>query len=122
MNKILFSVFIFTFFYVYEIFPKTDTLTIMYYNLLNYPGSTMQRVKYLQTIVHFIKPDIMAVTELQSAEGADTILKYDFNTRGINYYKRAEFTDGYDSDNLLFYNSVKISLKSQDTIQTALRL
>jgi hypothetical protein len=40
---------------------------------------------------------------------------------GETKYNKAVFTDGYDTDNMLFYNSDKLVLYSQDTINTALR-
>ncbi len=99
-----------------------DTLKIMYYNVLNYPGSTPERVSYFRTIAQFTTPDVMLITELLSEEGADDLLSLGLNTGNINTYARAQFTDGPDSDNMLYYNDQKLGLKSQDTIQTALRL
>src|SRR3972149_10612773 len=98
-----------------------DELTVVYYNLLNYPGSTPERITYLRNIVQYIKPDLFVVNELQSDDSAGDILNNALNQYGINDYQKAAFTDGPDSDNMLFYNSDKIKLLNQDTIKTALR-
>ena len=98
-----------------------DTLEVMYYNILNYPGSTPGRVDYFKTINQYIKADIILVNELISESGADLLLEDGLNVYGITHFQRANFTDGEDTDNMLFYDSNKLVLHSQDTIETALR-
>ena len=98
-----------------------DELTVVYYNLLNYPGSTPERITYLRNIVQYTRPDLFVVNELQSDDAANDILNNALNQYGINDYQKAAFTDGPDSDNMLFYNSDRIKLLNQDTIKTALR-
>ena len=99
-----------------------DTLEVMYYNILNYPGSTPERVDYFKTINQYVRADIILVNEILSESGADILLQDGLNVYGSNHYNKAIFTDGYDTDNMLFYNSEKLVLYSQDTIETALRL
>jgi len=99
-----------------------DTLEVMYYNILNYPGSTPERVDYYRTINQYVKADIILVNEILSESGADLLLQDGLNVYECNHYQRAIFTNGYDTDNMLFYNSEKLVLYSQDTIETALRL
>ncbi len=99
-----------------------NSLSIMYYNLLNYPGTTAGRADTLRKILQYAPPDLLVVNELSSEEGADLILSQSLNVFGIDYYKRAAFTDGYDTDNMLFYNSTKVSLLDQYEIETELRL
>jgi len=94
----------------------------MYYNLLNYPGNTPERVEYFRTINQYIQADIILVNELINDEGATMLLNDGLNVYGIGRYKKAEFTNGYDTDNMLFYDSTLVTLYSQDTIPTALRL
>jgi len=98
-----------------------DSLKIMYYNVLNYPGSTPGRVSYFRTTNQYVGADIILVTELISDAGAETLLQDGLNVFGETKYNKAVFTDGYDTDNMLFYNSDKLVLYSQDTINTALR-
>lgn len=99
-----------------------DTLEVMYYNVLNYPGSTPERVDYFRTINQYVKADIIVVNEVLSESGASTLLQDGLNVYGSNHYERAIFTDGPDTDNMLYYNSNKLVLYSQGTIETELRL
>ncbi len=98
-----------------------DTITIVYYNLLNYPGTGETRWQDYKIIFHDIMPDIIVVNELESTYGADLILTNALNSDGVSGYNRAVFHDGPDTDNLLFYNSNKLGLVSQEQIPTALR-
>lgn len=98
-----------------------DTLRVMYYNILNYPGSTPERVSYFKIVNLYIQPDIILVNELISDEGANILLEEGLNVYGNLSYKKAVFTNGPDSDNMLFYDSTKVTLYSQDIITTELR-
>lgn len=98
-----------------------DTVNIMYYNLLNYPGNTPWRCDTLRKIVQHYKPDLFVVNELESLYGANLILNKALNTFGISHYQSATFVNGPDTDNLLYYNSQKFGLKSQQQIATTLR-
>jgi len=98
-----------------------DTLKVMYYNVLNYPGSIPQRVSYFRTTNQYIRADVILISELINDAGAETLLQDGLNVYGAANYQKAVFTDGYDTDNMLFYNSNKLALYSQDTINTALR-
>lgn len=99
-----------------------DTLTVMYYNVLSYTTSTYDKTHYFKDISKYIKPDILVINEIFSDSSSAHILNYVLNTDGETNYDTAEFTDGPDSDNMLFYNKNKIRLVSQDTIQTDLRI
>jgi len=98
-----------------------DTLKVMYYNLLNFPGSTPLRVDTLKTILHYDLPDVFVVNELQSNTGANSILNSALNQNGVGYYQKTAFINGPDTDNGLFYNSNKLTLLSQQQIPTVLR-
>ncbi len=98
-----------------------DTLRVMYYNILNYPGSTPERVSYFKTVNLYIQPDLLLVNELISDDGANILLEDGLNVYGNYSYKKADFTDGPDSDNMLFYDSTKVTLYSQDVVTTELR-
>jgi len=43
-----------------------DTITIMYYNILNYSPAKPANTKDLKGIVHFINPDVFAVNEISN--------------------------------------------------------
>lgn len=104
-----------------DIMVVGDTLTVVYYNLLDYPTTDPTRWQYYKTIFHDIMPDIIVVNELETTQGADLILTNALNSSGITGYSRAVFHDGPDTDNLLFYNSNKLGLVSQEQIPTTLR-
>jgi len=98
-----------------------DTVTVMSYNTLNYPASNPTKADTLKPIVQNIQPDIFMITELTSSGGATTILNNALNVNGVTHYKKATYFDGPDTDNMLFYNSDKLQLKSQHEIATTLR-
>lgn len=98
-----------------------DQVNIMYYNILNYPSTSPLRHDTLRKIVQYVKPDLFLVNELQSNQGANLILTNSLNQFGINYYQKAAFINGPDTDNMLFYNSTKFGLVSQKKIATVLR-
>lgn len=98
-----------------------DQARIVYYNTLNFPGTTPERADTLRKIVQYAQPDLLLVNELQSNTGANLILNNSLNQFGINYYQKAAFVNGSDTDNMLFYNSNKFGLISQSEITTVLR-
>lgn len=93
----------------------------MFYNLLNFPSTGMNRTDDYRTFLAYSKPDVFVVNELDSELGADLILNSSLNTNGVSHYQRAAFVDGYDTDNGLFYNSDKLGLVSQLQLGTVLR-
>lgn len=99
-----------------------DTLTVMYYNILSYTPANFEKTHYLKDITKSITPDILVLNEISSDSVCWHILNFVLNTEGDTNYSKAEFTDGPNSDNMLFYNSDKLKLLSQDTVQTDLRL
>ncbi|MFB6258539.1 MAG: T9SS type A sorting domain-containing protein [Flavobacteriales bacterium] len=98
-----------------------DTVSLMNYNILNYPGSTPERHQHLRKIVHYSEPDLVLANEVIDRNGVETLLDSSFNRFGTTHYDTARFIDGTDTDNMLFYNSDLFGLASQDTIQTQLR-
>ena len=107
--------------FIFTSASSQDTLTLMYYNVLNFPGSTSQRVDNFRTTCHYLLPDVILINELISDAGAELLLNSGLNTWGVQKYKKAVFTNGPDTDNMLFFNSDKLTLYSQDTILTQLR-
>ena len=98
-----------------------DTIRIMYYNLLNFPDESPERVEDLRQIVGYSQPDILVVNELLTEAGSDLILNEALNVWGHDNYAAANFVDGPDTDNMLYYNSDLLGLKSQQQIPTTLR-
>lgn len=98
-----------------------DTLSILSYNILNYPLSNATKADTLKAIIKHTKPDVFMITELTSSSGVTTILNNALNVDGITYYAAATYFNGPDTDNMMFYNSQKFGLKSQYEIPTVLR-
>ena len=111
-----------------------DTLIMMHYNLLNYGndfGGCDQSTnylgdkdEYLKTILPYINPDILTVNEIDcSSTTADRLLDNTLNINGITHFQRAEQTC-YSTPwigNMLYFNSIKLSLHSQDVVTTNIR-
>lgn len=98
-----------------------DTLTVMAYNVLNYPSSNPTKAVTLKPIIKHVQPDIFMINELESSVGATTILTDALNVDGVTNYQRCTFFPGPDTNNMLYYNSDKLVLYSQHEIPTALR-
>ncbi len=98
-----------------------DTIRIMYYNVLNFPGENPERTDDLRKIIGYSRPDIVVVNELLSEEGANLILEEGLNAADVFPYEAATFINGPDRDNLLYYNSEKLGLIAQEQIPTGLR-
>lgn len=92
-------------------------LKVMYYNVLNFPGSTPERADTLKVILDHGEPDVLVINELISEAGADLIL----NKSLPSDFKRAVFKNGPDSDNMIFYDASKLTLVAQAQIPTELR-
>lgn len=100
---------------------ERDTLKVMSYNLLNFPGISSHRIDTLKKIVGHIQPDIFMVCELTSGAGGDDILFNALNEDGVSYYDMADYVAGPDTQNQLYFNSDKLSLYEQNEISTVLR-
>ncbi|NOQ71231.1 MAG: hypothetical protein GQ574_04485 [Crocinitomix sp.] len=98
-----------------------DTIRVMYYNLLNFPDDSPERIEDLRQIMGYAQPDILVVCELQSSEGADLILNEALNVWGEDKFEAAEYVDGPYTDNMLFYNSDLLGFIGQEEIPTDLR-
>lgn len=124
------------FFSPFSIFAQsTDTITIMVYNLLNFPNgrndcgtNTVVPARWdtLAKIVNYVQPDILMVCELQTVAGADSILHKALNINGRSSFNRAVFVPNRSSfptdlNNLVFYDSNKFGLTRQSEILTDTR-
>jgi exonuclease III len=118
MRKLLQYIF---FVFLSNIAHSQDTISVMYYNILDFPGTTPDRVDTLKKIIQHTPPDVLVVNELQTLFGANLIQANALNTNGVSHYAKAAFFDGPDTDNMLFYNSSKLGLSVQYQIVTQLR-
>ncbi len=103
-----------------------DTLKVMVYNLLQYPSASNYQTKnaYLDTIVNFVKPQILGVNELNPpSTNADNILNLVLKPRLSPSFTRAVFSNSNGSPvaNMLYYDSAYFRMKAQYSIPTAVR-
>ena len=99
-----------------------DTMTLLNYNMLNFPSSHPERIHDFKRVFDFLHPDILILNEVTNGTAADLLLDSALNLSLPANFESAPFFDGLDSDNLLLFNSDKVKLHSYDTIPTALRL
>jgi len=113
---------------------QTVPLRIVSYNLLNFPNgrndcgsgnvNLPNRSDSLRKTMQYLKPDIFVGCEIQTEAGCDSILIRSLNVFGTTHYQRAAFvanSNGGDLQNMLFYNSDKLTLKEQRKIPTGVR-
>lgn len=103
-----------------------ETLNVMFYNLLEFPEAPpANRPVILKNILESFGPDLFMVCELESEQGANTILETSLQTTD-NRYARAEFISNRshpptDLQQLVFYNKNKFILEGQHVITTGIR-
>lgn len=98
---------------------QRDTLRVVYYNLLKFPGSTSDRADSIRVTLDYLKPDILTVVELNSEVGADMVLNNSLNHSGRTNYARTPYLNGFDTDNLTYYNTNKLGFIRFDSVSTA---
>jgi exonuclease III len=106
-----------------------ETFKVMFYNLLNFPlQEPPSRIQHLDFILNDYQPDIFMVCELNNSDGATSILNAMQNINSD--YTMANFvlntsddTIGNQNDlqNLIYYDSSKFILESQDEVTTVFR-
>jgi hypothetical protein len=108
-----------------------DTIGIMQYNLLSYRTSigncnnsnnnASDKEGYMNTIVSYLLPDIIACNEISADGGtaANRLLTNALNKNGRNYYKQCNYSANSGLCNMLYYNSNKFELYKQDKIERA---
>jgi len=99
-----------------------DTLRVVTYNLLNYPGDAAARNPEFRLVVQAVNPDLIVVQELTSSSGHSQFLSDVLNYGQPGTYAAAPFNDGYDSDNGMYYKTEKLQfIGPQTVLNTALR-
>jgi hypothetical protein len=108
-----------------------ESFKVMFYNLLNFPleSNVPNRIQHLDIILNNYQPDIFAVCELNNETGANAILQV-LQDRVSGDFRKAGFSlntsddnigNQNDLQNLIFYNSSKFILESQDIVTTIYR-
>ena len=99
-----------------------DTLRVMSYNILNFPGSTgSQRVPEFRKVIRAMEPDIVVVQEILSQAGVNTFLNDVLETATSDEWEAVPFTDGPDTDNACFFRVGACEFVSTRQISTQLR-
>ncbi len=95
-----------------------DSIRIMTYNLLKYPGSTSaERNPHFKRIIQAIDPDIIVVEELASEAAMNQFL-----TEALDRsFSTGTYIDGPDTDCGIFYKPLLFSFVSNTAIPTELR-
>ncbi len=105
-----------------------ENIKTMFYNLLNFPDISPDRIDDLALIIADYQPDLFMVCELNDVFGAGVILSR-LQTINPNYAQATFFTntsddafgDFDDLQNLIYYDSSKFILEAQDIVQTTIR-
>jgi len=127
-------IFTLSFLFMSWILFAQDTLQVMQYNLLQYGNyfgdctSSSNNVNtknmHLRTLTKYIQPDIFTVNELsENTSYHQMILDQVLNIDGETKYRKAvsfNFAESY-LVNMLYYNSEKLALYSQDVVHAVVR-
>jgi hypothetical protein len=109
---------------------QLDTVKIMSYNLLNYRNTTTyctnsnnntsSKESYLTTIVEHVNPDVIVCNEIGAnfANGY-YLMQNSLNVNGVSHWAQANYfaTSGSSLSNMLYFNTTKLGLASQDQIE-----
>lgn len=118
------------FFVVFNSLAQTDTISIVSYNVLNFPEGrddcgtntvVPNRQDTLRKVLQYLSPDIFVACEVQTEAGANSILDNSLNVFGATNYAMANFFEDGSLNNSMYYNTDKLTLKSQDRIETTPR-
>jgi endonuclease/exonuclease/phosphatase family metal-dependent hydrolase len=97
-------------------------IRIVTWNILNYSGlNDDSRDESIRIILEQLEPDVLVVQEMASEYGVEHFLKNILNLNPRKKYKAAQFFDGPDTDNALFYDKSRLNLKSHKQIPTSFR-
>jgi hypothetical protein len=105
-----------------------ETIKTMFYNVLNFPELSLDRLDELEIIISDYQPDLFMICELNDAFGAGLILNrlqmINPNYTQATYFNNTSDDAGNDMNllqNLIYYDNTKFSLEGQDIIATTLR-
>lgn len=110
----------------------SDTITVMHYNLMYYnheyddcnseTNNVHKKNACLKQILAYVQPDVFTVNEVASnLATVNMILDSTLNVNGITKYSRANMVSEQYMTNMIYYNSEKLTLKSQTYASTSPR-
>ena len=98
----------------------SDTIRYLSYNSLKFDYTGGGKEVHFRTVLSAYKPDLFVMQELMDASGADRFR--DSVAELVNPdYAMAEFVEGYDTDNGMFYDATQFTCVSNTPIITELR-
>jgi len=105
-----------------------ENIKTMFYNVLNFPDISPDRIDDLEVIITEYLPDLFMVCELNDSFG-DGLILTKLQTINPNYAQATFFTNTSDDNsgdfnslqNLIYYDSSKFILEAQDIVQTTIR-
>lgn len=97
-----------------------DTISVMTYNVLNFPGSTPERGIDFRDILDIYRPDILVVSEMLSE--SDMILFMDSTlNHSTSKYSAGPIFEGFDTENSAYYKHDRLEFVDALSIQTTSR-
>jgi len=109
-----------TVFFSFSGLAAQDTLSIMTYNVLNFPGSTPERVIDFRKVLDEYRPDILVLSEMLSRGAMNTFLDSTLNYLTTEYTAGPIF-EGFDTENSAFYKHDRVEFIDALSVTTALR-
>ena len=100
-----------------------DTLRVMTHNTLNFGDNEEtdpNRLDDFRIIINWARPDVVAAQEIHNEDAVDQLLSFVY-LQNADDWAAAQFDNGPDTDNMLFYRTSKVELVSQRSIPTQLR-
>ena len=97
-----------------------DTLSIMTYNVLNFPGSTLERVRDFRAVLDIYRPDILVVSEMLSLSAMNTFMDSTLNY-STSEYSAGPIFEGFDTENSAYFKHDRLELVDAISVTTALR-
>ena len=92
---------------------QADTVRVMDYNILDYPGTNYTtRDPYFRKIINVARPDVIVVGEMTSQAGVDYFLNDVLNYPQPGPWSTIPFTNGPDTDPHIFYKAAKVTFLS----------
>lgn len=102
--------------------PPPDQIKIMDWNILNYQSG---RENDFKTVINAVLPDVIICQEVNGTTGRTNFLNNILNgAGGPGGFASANFTDGFDTDNALYYRTSRITFNPVDytTVSTSPRI
>ena len=102
-------------------FPRpVQALRVMTYNLFTMNAGS-SREPHFEAVLQYAQPDLLVVQEITSQAAVDYFRNAILDDVNPGEWSSAQFTDGIDSDNALFYRTAKVEVLSHSDIETAVR-